>query len=103
MGYSVWLAAVMYGICYGNEYYRLFDFFRYGVKRDHYEKFIDIREFLEQLDIALTIIFHLIEGPQQRSYPPLTRSIMEIQFRLAVQFIFTVLILPPQRSELLLT
>ena len=46
------------------------------------------------LKIASKIHFHLIEGPQQRAYPPLMRSMMEIQFLLAVQFIFPVVFLP---------
>ena len=48
------------------------------------------------LYIASTMIFHLMVGPQHRTYPPLMRLIMEIQFLPAVQFIFTVIFLPPQ-------
>ena len=52
------------------------------------------------LNISSTIHFHLIEVPQQRTYLPLMRLMMEIQFLLSVHFIFLVLFLPPQRSEL---
>ena len=52
------------------------------------------------LNIASTILFHLIEGPQKMIYLPLMRSMMEIQFLLAVHFIFLVIFLPPQQSAL---
>ena len=52
------------------------------------------------LKIASTIIFHLIEVSQQIIYLPLMRSMMEIQFLLAVRFIFLVVFLPLQLSTL---
>ena len=57
--------------------------FRYGVKRDHYDKFIGIRELLERLaQYCFNNPFYLIEVPQQIKYPPLIRSMTEIQFLL---------------------
>ena len=52
------------------------------------------------LNISSTIIFHLIEGPQQTTYLPLMSFMMEIKFLLAVHLIFPVLSLPLQRSAL---
>ena len=52
------------------------------------------------LEIASTILFHLIEGSKQITYLPLMKSMMEIHFLLAVHFIFLVVFLPPQQSAL---
>ena len=41
--------AVMYTSCYGNDYYQLLDFFRYGVNRYHRDRLIGIRELSERL------------------------------------------------------
>ena len=75
--------------------------FRYGVKRDHYEKLISIIELSERLaQYFFNNTFHMIEGPQQITYLPLMSLMMEIQFLLAVQFSFLVVFLPPQLSAL---
>ena len=50
--------------------------------------------------IASTILFQLILVTCQITYVPLMRLMKEIQFLLAVHFIFTFLILLPQRSEI---
>ena len=52
------------------------------------------------LNIASTILFHLIEENQQRTYLSLMRSTMEIKCLPAVHFILPVLFLPLQRSAL---
>ena len=50
MGYSMWLDTFIYNSFYGNDYFTHFwKLFRYVVNRDHYDKLICIREFLEQL------------------------------------------------------
>ena len=55
------------------------------------------------LKTASTINYHLIEGPQQRTYLPLMISMMEIQFLLAMHFNFLVVFIPPQLSALFTT
>ena len=48
--------------------------FRYRFKRDHYEKMtVSENSWNDLLRIASTILFHLIEGPQQRTYFSLMR------------------------------
>ena len=78
--------------------------FRYGVKRDHYDKFIGIREFSEGLakDFFNNKFSPDIETPE-RAYLPLMRLIMEIQFLPDLNFMFPVLFIPLQRSALFLT
>ena len=55
------------------------------------------------LKIASTITSHMIEEPQKITYLPLMRSMIKIQFLLAVHFNFLLLFLPPQLSALFLT
>ena len=75
--------------------------FHYGVNREHYENFIGIREFSEQLaQYFFNNTFHLILGPQQRTYPPLMRLMIYMQFLIAVHFIFLVVSLTLQRPEI---
>ena len=50
--------------------------------------------------IASIIIFQLILGPWQRTHLSLTSSMTERQFLPTMHFIFPVLILVPQRSEI---
>ena len=50
--------------------------------------------------IASTILFRLILGPRKRTYPPLMRLVKGRQFILAMHFIFTNMLLLPQRSAL---
>ena len=74
------------------------------VKRDHYDKLVCIREFLEQLtQDCFNNIFHQIGGPQKITHLPLMRLVMEIQFLLSVHLIFPVVFLSPQRSALFRT
>ena len=51
MGDAVWLATVVYYCFYGDDIAHSWKLFRYGVKRDHYDKFISIREFLERIAV----------------------------------------------------
>ena len=55
------------------------------------------------LKIASTITSHLIEGPKQRTYLPLMRSMMKIQFLLVFHFKFLLIFLPPLLSALFWT
>ena len=55
------------------------------------------------LKIASTITSRLIVGPQKRTYLSLIRSMMKIQFLLAVHFNFILLFLPPLLSALFRT
>ena len=55
------------------------------------------------LKIALTIKFHLIEGPQKITYVPLMRLMIEMQFLLVVHFNFLVVFIPPQLPALFTT
>ena len=55
------------------------------------------------LNIASTITYHLIVGPQQRTYLSLMKSMMKIQFLLAVHFNFLLLFLPPLLSAIFRT
>ena len=53
--------------------------FRCGVKRDYFENLlVSESSWNDLLKIATTICFHLVEGPQQITYLPLTRSMMKI-------------------------
>ena len=75
--------------------------FRYGVKRDHYEKLIGIREFPEPLALdCFNNHFSTDTGTLAKNISPLKRSMMERHFILAVYFIFTVLFLPPRQPAL---
>ena len=76
--------------------------FCYGIKRNHYDKLIGIKEFLKQLaQGCFNNNFSPDRGnPSNNIPPPLTRLMMEIQFLLAVHFISLVVFLPPQRSAL---
>ena len=55
------------------------------------------------IKIASTILLNLILGPWERTYLPFMRPMTERQFILAVHFIFPVVFLPRQRTELFLT
>ena len=71
--------------------------FCYGVKRYHYEKLIGIRELLEQLAqdcFNNTFSPDRDRGTLAKNNLPLMISMMDIQFLLAVHFIFPVLFLP---------
>ena len=66
--------------------------FLYGVKRDHYKKFIGIRELSEQLaQYSFKILFRLRLGPRQKTYLPLMMLMKDRQFLLAVQLIYPVI------------
>ena len=57
------------------------NFFRYGVKSDHYEKLIDIRELSEQLaQDCFNNNFLPDRGTLENNPPPLMRSMMETEF-----------------------
>ena len=59
--------------------------FRYGVKKDHYDKLIGIRELLERLALdCFNNTFSNDTGTPKKYIPPLMRSIKEKQFLLAV-------------------
>ena len=75
--------------------------FRYGVKRDHYEKIIGNREFSEQLSQdCFNNRFSTDSGTQGKNIPPLMILMMEIQFLIAVYFISPIVFLPLPRPEL---
>ena len=65
--------------------------FRYGVKIDHYDKLIGIRELSELLDQdCFNNTFSSDRGKPAKKIPPppLMRSMMDIQFLLDVHLIF---------------
>ena len=72
--------------------------FRYGVKREHIEKLIGIRELSERLaqDCFNNNFSHNIGNPEN-NISPWMRLMMDIQFLLAVHLIFLV-IFPPSAS-----
>ena len=53
---------------------KLWKLFRYGVKRDHYEKLISIREFLDQLNLDFfNNPFSTYTGTLENNTPPLDK------------------------------
>ena len=88
----------------GMNIHNLLKLYRYGVKIDHYENLIDIRGFLERLDLVWFINnFQLILGLRKRTQLSLMRSMTERQFIIDVYFISPVLILVSQRSVIFMT
>ena len=78
--------------------------FRYGVKRNHYDKWsVSENSRKDLLKIASTITSHLIVGPHQITYLSLMSSMIKIQFPLAAHFNFLLLFLPPLLSTLFRT